>query len=180
MDPAIDDGYLVRRAQDGYVDAYEVLVERYASRAYRVALRLLGNREDAEDVTQDALLAAWRALPGFRAEASFSTWLYRIVTTRALNKATRTARTERLDTVPEPPDRNRGPADRAQQALAADAVSEAVAALPPAQRVAIVLHQFEGLSYGQIADITHSTVPAVRSQLHRARRTLAFTLQDWR
>jgi RNA polymerase sigma-70 factor (ECF subfamily) len=180
MDPAIDDGYLVRRAQDGYVDAYEVLVERYASRAYRVALRLLGNREDAEDVTQDAFLAAWQALPGFRAEASFSTWLYRIVTTRALNKATRTARTEGLDTVPEPPDRNRGPADRVQEALAADAVSEAVAALPPAQRIALVLHQFEGLSYRQIADITHSTVPAVRSHLHRARRTLASTLRDWR
>src|SRR2546430_10677427 len=104
MDPAIDDGYLVRRAQDGYLDAYEVLVERYASRTYRVALRLLGNREDAEDVTQDALLAAWQALPGFRAEASFSTWLYRIVTTRALNEATRTAHTEGLDTIPEPPD----------------------------------------------------------------------------
>ena len=77
-------------------------------------------------------------------------------------------------------DRNRGPADRVQEALAADAVSKAVAALPPAQRVALVLHQFEGLSYRQIADITHSTVPAVRSHLHRARRTLASTLRDWR
>lgn len=180
MDPAIDDAYLVRRAREGYLDAYQALVERHAPRAYRVALRLLGNHEDAEDVTQDALLAAWQALPGFRAEASFSTWLYRIVTTRALNKSTRTARTAALDTTPEPADPGRGPAEQTEQNLIADAITEAIAALPTAQRVALVLHQFEGLSYGEIAEITDSTVATVRSHLHRARRTLATTLQDWR
>lgn len=177
---AIDDTLLVRRAREGCLDAYRTLVERHASRAYRLAFGMLGSREDAEDVTQEALLAAWLALPTFRADASFATWLYRIVTTRVLNKATRTARTRPLDAAPEPADPARGPAEQAEQHLSAAAVAEAVAELPAAQRVALVLYQFEGLSYDDIAEITHSTVPAVRSHLYRARRTLATRLDDWR
>jgi RNA polymerase sigma-70 factor (ECF subfamily) len=180
VDPVVSDAYLVRRTQEGYIDAYEALVSRHAPRAYRVALRLLGNRHDAEDVTQEALIAAWQALPRFRADASFATWLYRIVTTRALNAINRGRRTDSAPTDPELGDAGRGPADQVERAQAADAVVAAVAALPPPQRVALVLHEFEGLSYAQIAEITASTIPAVRSHLHRARRTLASTLRDWR
>jgi RNA polymerase sigma-70 factor (ECF subfamily) len=97
VDPAVGDAYLVRRAQEGYLDAYEALVSRHAPRAYRVALRLLGNPYDVEDVTQDALIAAWQALPGFRGDASFATWLYRIVTTRALNTINRRRRAEPIE-----------------------------------------------------------------------------------
>ncbi|WP_433088779.1 RNA polymerase sigma factor [Dactylosporangium sp. CA-052675] len=175
-----DDTLLVRRAQDGCLDAYRVLVERHAPRAYRAALGVLGNREDAEDVTQEALLAAWLALPGFRGDASFATWLHRIVITRALNKSTRAVWTRPLDAVPEPADPARGPADQAEQHQAAVAVAAAVAGLPAAQRVALVLYQFEGRSYDDIAAITGSTVPAIRSHLYRARRTLATRLHDWR
>jgi RNA polymerase sigma-70 factor (ECF subfamily) len=180
VDPAVGDAYLVRRAQEGYVDAYEALVARHAPRAYRVALRLLGNSHDAEDVTQEALIAAWQALPRFRADASFATWLYRIVTTRALNAINRSRRTDSAPTDSELHDTGRGPADQVERAQTADAVTAAVAALPPPQQLALVLHEFEGLSYAQIAEITASTVPAVRSHLYRARRTLAATLRDWR
>ncbi|WP_433605388.1 RNA polymerase sigma factor [Dactylosporangium sp. CA-139114] len=175
-----DDTMLVRRARDGCLDAYRVLVERHAPRAYRVALGVVGRHEDAEDVTQEALLAAWLALPTFRGDASFATWLHRIVVTRALNRSTRAARTRPLDAMPEPADPARGPAEQAEQHLAAVAVTEAVAGLPAAQRVALVLYQFEGLSYDDIAAITDSTVPAIRSHLYRARRTLATRLHDWR
>ena len=84
--PAVSDAYLVARAQDGYLDAYELLVRRHSAVAYRVALRLTGNHHDAQDVAQEALIAAWQNLAGFRAGSSFSTWLYQIVTRRALNK----------------------------------------------------------------------------------------------
>jgi RNA polymerase sigma-70 factor (ECF subfamily) len=180
VDPAVGDAYLVRRAQEGYLDAFEALVSRHAPRAYRVALRLLGNPHDAEDITQDALIAAWQALPGFRAEASFATWLYRIVTTRALNTINRARRADPLENDAEVPDTRCGPADQVVRTQAADAVTAAIAGLPPPQRAALVLHQFEGLTYAEIAEITASTIPAVRSHLHRARRTLASTLRDWR
>ncbi len=97
MGADVDDGYLVRRAQEGYVDAYAELVDRHGQLAYRVALRLLGNHHDAEDVAQEALVTAWQQLPGFKANSSFSTWLYQIVTRQALNRITRTRTTESLD-----------------------------------------------------------------------------------
>jgi RNA polymerase sigma-70 factor (ECF subfamily) len=174
------DSYLVRRAQEGYLDAYAELVDRHGPLAYRVALRLLGNHHDAEDVAQDALVAAWQQLPGFKASSSFSTWLYRIVTRRALNQITRARTAETLDRLGDVATAAGEPAQDVERELTADAVTAAVAALPPPQRVAIVLHHFEGLPNQDIARITGSTVPAVRSHLFRGRRTLTRTLQEWR
>jgi RNA polymerase sigma-70 factor, ECF subfamily len=175
-----DDTYLVRRAQEGYLDAYAELVDRYGRLAYRVALRLLGNHHDAEDVAQEALVTAWQQLPGFKADSSFSTWLYQIVTRRALNRIQRARSAEPLDLIGDVGDRAPGPADTAARQHTVDAVTDAVTALPPPQRVAIVLHHFEGLSNAEIARITGSTIPAVRSHLFRGRRTLSKTLREWR
>jgi RNA polymerase sigma-70 factor, ECF subfamily len=175
-----EDGYLGRLAQEGYLDAYAELVDRHGGLAYRVALRLLGNHHDAEDVAQDALVAAWQQLPGFKAKSSFSTWLYQIVTRRALNRITRTRTDESLDLLGDVAIAAEEPAREVERDLTVDAVTAAVAALPPPQRVAIVLHHFEGLPNQDIARITGSTVPAVRSHLFRGRRTLTRTLQEWR
>jgi RNA polymerase sigma-70 factor, ECF subfamily len=176
----VDDAFLVQRAREGYLDAYAELVERHGRLAYRVALRLLGNHHDAEDVAQEALVTAWQQLPGFKADSRFSTWLYQIVTRKALNRITRTRAAVSLDLVGEVPDRTPGPADTAARQDTVDAVTDAVIALPPPQRVAIVLHHFEGLSNAEIARITGSTIPAVRSHLYRGRRTLSKTLQEWK
>lgn len=176
----VDDAFLVQRAQEGYLDAYTELVNRHGALAYRVALRMLGNHHDAQDVAQDALVVAWQQLPRFKADASFTTWLYRIVTRRALNRINRTTSSGSLDLLGEVSDDRDDPAHTVQRDLTVDAVTNAVTALPAAQRVAIVLHHFEGLSNAEIAGITGSSVPAVRSHLFRARRTLSNTLAQWR
>ena len=178
--PAVGDGYLVARAQEGYLDAYEMLVQRHSAMAYRVALRLCGNHHDAQDIAQEALIAAWENLARFRANSSFSTWLYQIVTRRALNKVTRGRGADLAGLREEAADPIAGPAAQAERNLAAGAVSDALAALPFAQRAVVVLHHFEGLSYAEVAEVTRSTVPAVRSHLYRARRTLGMKLQEWR
>ncbi|HEY2577764.1 MAG TPA: RNA polymerase sigma factor [Streptosporangiaceae bacterium] len=180
MGADIDDGYLVRRAQEGYVDAYAELVDRHSGLAYRVALRLLGNHHDAEDVAQEALVTAWQQLPRFKANSSFSTWLYRIVTRRALNRINRTRASESLDLLGDVSDAGDEPGQHVERDLTVDAVTDAITALPPPQRVAIVLHHFEGLSNAEIARITGSSIPAVRSHLFRGRRTLSQTLEQWR
>lgn len=180
VDPDVDDATLVRLAQEGYLDAFEGLVERHGDRAYRVALRLVGDPVEAQDLTQDALVAAWEGLPHFRAEAAFSTWLYRIVTTRCLNALRRRRPTRELQEAAVLADDHLGPAESALRGAQADAVARAVGSLPPAQRIPLVLHQFEGLSYAEIAQVTDSTVPAVRSLLFRARRALAEALREWR
>ena len=176
----VGDAYLVRRARDGYLDAFELLVQRHSAMAYRVALRLCGNHHDAQDIAQEALVAAWQNLDRFRAGSSFSTWLYQIVTRRALNKVTRGRGAGSLDLLADVADPAAEPAAQAERNLAADAVTEAVAALPFAQRAVVVLHHFEGLSYTEVAAVTRSTVPAVRSHLFRARRTLGTKLEEWR
>jgi RNA polymerase sigma-70 factor (ECF subfamily) len=176
----VDDGYLVRRAQEGYVDAYAELVDRHAGLAYRVALRLLGNHHDAEDVAQEALVTAWQQLPRFKGTSSFTTWLYQIVTRKALNRISRTRASQSLDLLGDVGDAADEPAQRLERDLTVDAVTDAVTALPPPQRIAIVLRHFEGLSNAEIARITGSSVPAVRSHLFRGRRTLSQTLAEWR
>jgi RNA polymerase sigma-70 factor (ECF subfamily) len=175
-----EDAYLVRQAQEGYLDAYAELVDRYGRLAYRVALRLTGNHHDAEDVAQESLVLAWQQLPGFKGDSSYSTWLYRIVTRRALNRITRTRLADSLDLLGDLASSAQEPGREVERDLTVDAVTAAVAALPPPQRVAIVLHHFEGLPNDEIARITGSTVPAVRSHLYRGRRTLTKTLEEWR
>ena len=180
MGSEVDDAYLVRRAQEGYVDAYAELVDRHGGLAYRVALRLLGNHHDAEDVAQEALVTAWQQLPGFREKSSFPTWLYQIVTRRALNKVSRGRPVSSLDLLPALADPAEEPATQTERNLAVDAVTDALLALPFPQRSVIVLHHFEGLPYAEIASVTGSTEPAVRSHLFRARRVLGRKLEEWR
>lgn len=176
----VDDAYLVARARDGYLHAYELLVQRHSAMAFRVALRLCGNHHDAQDIAQESLIAAWQNLSQFRADSSFSTWLYRIVTRRALNKVSRGRAADSLDLLAGIADPGTEPADQAERNLAVDAVTDALAALPFPQRAVIVLHHLEGLSYAEVAAVTRSTVPAVRSHLFRARRTLGTKLEEWR
>lgn len=178
--PAVEDAYLVARAQEGYLDAYELLVQRHSAMAYRVALRLIGNHHDAQDVAQEALIAAWENLARFRSGSSFSTWLYRIVTRRALNKASRGRTASSLDLLCDVADTTAEPAAETERSLAVDAVTDALLALPFPQRAVVVLHHFEGLSYAEIASVTDSTEPAVRSHLFRARRALGKKLEEWR
>jgi RNA polymerase sigma-70 factor (ECF subfamily) len=180
--PTVGDAYLVARAQDGYIDAYELLVRRHSPGAYRVALRLTGNHHDAQDVAQEALIAAWENLSGFRGGSSFSTWLYQIVTRRALNKLRQghASASASVELAPDAAGLDEEPAVQAERNLAADAVTDALRALPFPQRAAVVLHHFEGLSYAEVARVTGSTEPAVRSHLFRARRALAQKLEEWK
>jgi RNA polymerase sigma-70 factor, ECF subfamily len=179
-EPAVSDGYLVARARDGYLDAYELLVQRHSAMAYRVALRLCGDHYDAQDIAQEAFIAAWQNLDRFRADSSFSTWLYQIVTRRSLNKVSRGRVADLVNLLDEAADPDTEPDARAERNQAVDAVTDALATLPFPQRTVIVLHHFEGLSYAEVAKVTGSSVPAVRSHLFRARRTLGKTLEEWR
>jgi RNA polymerase sigma-70 factor (ECF subfamily) len=179
-EPAVSDGYLVARARDGYLDAYEMLVQRHSAMAYRVALRLCGDHYDAQDIAQEAFIAAWQNLDRFRADSSFSTWLYQIVTRRSLNKVSRGRAADLVNLLDEAADPDTEPDARAERNQAVDAVTGALATLPFPQRTVIVLHHFEGLSYAEVAKVTGSSVPAVRSHLFRARRTLGKTLAEWR
>jgi RNA polymerase sigma-70 factor, ECF subfamily len=177
---AAPDQELVRCSQQGDLQAFDELMRRHAVRAYHVALGLLHDHHDAQDTAQDAFLAAWRGLAGFRGDCEFGTWLYPIVTRLALNKASRRRYTVSLDEVSRSAETRAGPAGAAERAAATRSLRAAVRTLPDAQRSAITLHYLDGLSCARIAAMTRTTVPAVRSHLFRGRRALAVTLGDWR
>jgi RNA polymerase sigma-70 factor (ECF subfamily) len=175
----LEDGWLIERAQRGSTEAFEVLVRRYRDRAYRVALRLVGDQYTAEDIAQDALVAAWRALPEFRRDAAFATWLHSIVLNRARNQLTRTHPTGTLPAeLPTSPTQQ--PADVVQSSCRDHALHAAIRDLPFDLRAPLVLRQFEGRSYEQTAEILGVSISTVRGRIARARRALLMSMRDWR
>ena len=171
------DADLVSRAQAGRLDAFEELVRRHRLGAYRVALRMLGDESDAEDATQDAFVQAWRNLDRFRADAAFSTWMYRIVTNRCLNML----RARRL-TEPLPEDRE-APASRpdriAEGRWQVQDLARAIGRLTPEQRAPLVLRELQGCSYEEIGEALDLSISAVKSRLHRARLELLAAMRPW-
>lgn len=169
-----DDSVLVRWAQDGRSEAFEHLVRRHRVPVYRTALRLTGDTHLADDVAQDAFIAAWESLQLFRADSSFATWLYRIVVNRARNSF-RGRRDVPVDDVPldgfHP-----GADTEAMAREGSQRVLSAIVELPFEQRAPLVLRLFEELTYEEIAQILNISPDAVRGRLHRARHQLAKTL----
>lgn len=159
------------------MDAFEALVRRHRARVYRIALRIVDDPQEAQDVTQDVLIQMWGSLAGFLGGSTFSTWLYRMVVNRSLNHRKRGTRTVPLldDDRPEGTE----PADMVIARQRAAATAAAIAALPKEQRSVFVLHQMEGFSYAEVAAILHVPEPTVRGRLARGRRTLLDQLKDW-
>lgn len=170
-----DEQLLVDRARRGDVAAFETLVRGHHRRMYAVAFRIVRNATDAEDATQDAFVRAWRALPNYRGDAKFSTWLYRITTNVALNKVTR-RREHASDEIPERVSTAADPARRVTDAERLDIVLAALDTLTPEQRATYLLRDVEGLAYEDIAEALGISLSAVKSRLFRARQDLAQAL----
>ncbi|MGP3998865.1 RNA polymerase sigma factor [Streptomyces sp. 8N706] len=179
---ALEDRLLAVRAREGDDDAFSVLVRRHSTPLLALAHHLLGNPTDAEDAVQDAFLSAWRRLPEFRGDATFRTWMYRIVTNRCLN--TRRGRTPvvPLETVPEPATRNgrTAPERAAESDAATTALAQALGRLSSGQRACWVLRELHGLHYEEIAQVMRTSEQTVRGRLFRARRALTKEMGPWR
>jgi RNA polymerase sigma-70 factor (ECF subfamily) len=178
---AASEGTLLARAREGDERAFEQLLRRNQRAAYTLAVRILHDRADAEDACQEAALAAWRRLPGFRGDASFSTWLGRIVVRRSLNIARSRRRAVPLDTVAEPAGPSADtPARRVEGGRAVDALRLALAELTPEQRACWLLREIRGMCYHDVAVAVGASETAVRGRIGRARRQLAEAMQPWR
>ena len=179
MVAVVDDEVLLGAARAGDEEAFSELVRRHQARVYRVALRMLGSDADAQDASQDTFVSAWRALPRFRGDSSVSTWLYRIATNRCLNRLA----SRRPDA---PVDAGElwfdghDPAVVVERRARLDAISLAVARLPDDRRAALVLRDYEGLSYDEIADVLRIGVGAVKSRIHRGRADVLKRTVAWR
>jgi len=167
----VDEKQWIARAQRGDTAAFRLLVEAHRARAYALALRVLRSGADAEEVAQDAFVKAWAALPTFRGDAAFSTWLHRIVWRRALDKlAEARARRRREEAVASdaplhaPPAHESGEGEPFAERL--------LEALSPQQRAAVVLFYFEDRSVAQAALVMGLPENTFKTHLHRARAAL--------
>jgi RNA polymerase sigma-70 factor (ECF subfamily) len=168
----VDEAALVRAARNGDREAFMQLVRAYQAGVRAYARGLLGDREAAEDVAQEAFLRAWRGIGAFRGEAAFATWLYAIARRVALDEVRRPA----VPTVPveqaaELADR------RPDDPVLRGDLERALAALETAQREAFLLVVVLGLSYEEVGDMTGSPAGTVASRVFRARRRLADALR---
>lgn len=171
---ASDDALLVLFAK-GDRGAAADLTQRLAPRALGVAMRMLGNRAEAEDVTQDAMMRLWRMAPDWTpGQAQVSTWLYRVVTNLCIDlKRRQRGGHLDLDAIPEPEDTARSAAEQLQDKARRDALQDALMCLPVRQRQAVVLRHIEELSNPEIAEVMDIGVEAVESLTARAKRGLA-------
>jgi RNA polymerase sigma-70 factor (ECF subfamily) len=179
------DEELVARSVGGDADSFNELILRWERPIYVLAYRTIGREEDARDVCQETFLRAFRALPGFRGQAKFSSWLYRI----ALNLCRDWLRRERRTPLVQPPEgvdlmdlaAAAGPAESIEDLVArkdaARAVERVMARLPEEQRMAIVLKEFHGLTFREIADLVGCPLSTVKTRLYQGltvmRRELA-------
>lgn len=167
----MDEELLIRISQDDQT-AFRELVERHVDRAYALALRILGNAADADDVVQDCLLKVWTNRHRWEfGKAKFSTWLYRVITNRCIDLH-RMPRMGDLEAAPEMPDDREDVVAEMHRADITSLLESALLRLPDQQRIAIVLSYHENLSNAEIADAMGTTVSAVESLLKRGRQHL--------
>jgi RNA polymerase sigma-70 factor (ECF subfamily) len=179
---------LVERVQSGDQAAFGLLVDKYQRKLLRLVMRLVRDPAEAEDVTQEAFIKAYRALPNFRGESAFYTWLYRIGVNTAKNWLVSNGRRMPVvsDIVNEESDgvdeggllRDDETPDRVMMSKQiAATVQAAMDALPEDLRAAITLREIEGLSYEEIAQIMDCPIGTVRSRIFRAREAIASRLR---
>jgi RNA polymerase sigma-70 factor, ECF subfamily len=182
------DQQLVERAQRGDKKAFELLVAKYQRKLGRLLSRFIRDPAEVEDVAQEAFIKAYRALPSFRGESAFYTWLYRIGINTAKNYLVALGRraptttefdseeAENFDDGDQLRDVNT-PENELMSKQIAQTVNDTMEALPEELRTAIVLREIDGLSYEEIAAVMNCPIGTVRSRIFRARETIADRLR---
>jgi RNA polymerase sigma-70 factor (ECF subfamily) len=168
---------LVQQAQHGDADAFGQLVTYYQRTVYNIAYRLTGNRQEAEDVAQEAFVKTYQALDRFDAQRPFEPWLYRITTNTALNWIKRRRPESELEEEIPPDSTTPNPEAQAITAETTDRLRAAISNLPPDYRVVIELRHFQGLSYREMSEALDVPLSDVKSWLFRARRKLRKVLE---
>src|SRR3954469_12149206 len=169
------DEELVARSKGGDADSFNQLIRRWERPIYALAYRVIGREEDARDVCQETFLRAFRALPGFKGQAKFSSWLYRI----ALNLCRDWIRRQRRAPVMQMPEgidpgelmAERGPVESIETLVSrrqlSGFVEEAMALLPEEQRTAIILKEYHGMTFQEIADMQGCPLSTVKTRLYQ-------------
>ena len=165
---------LISRARGGDREAFGALVEQYRDNVYRLAYRMCGNAYDADEAAQEAFVAAWRALPNFRGDAKFSTWLYRLTTNAAIDVMRREKRHQTVGDgeMVDLADDADSPQETVERTEQQEAVQKALATLSEEYREVLLLRYMEELDYAEIAEVLQLPSGTVKSRISRGRKQL--------
>ena len=179
---------IIREVQNGNVNAFEGIVREFEKNVYNIALRMSGSREDALDISQEAFIKAYHALPSFRGESRFSVWLYRIVSNTCLDFLRDRKRRAEVSLSVEGdegeteqtqiPDETLSPERLYERKLTREALRRGLMSLPEDQRKILLLREIEGLSYEEIGQVLSLESGTVKSRIFRARRKLCEFLAE--
>ncbi len=180
---------LIEQLKEGDQSAFKLIVDTWKDMVYNTALSIVQQAEDAEDVTQEVFVQVFQSIEGFKRESKFSTWLYRITLSKAMDHERRKKRKKRFgfvkslfgegsEIVVHPPDFNH-PGVNLDNKEKAATLFKAMNGLPENQRIAFTLNKVEGLSYQEISEVMETSVSAVESLLHRAKSNLRKELKDY-
>lgn len=175
---------IIAQAQNGDQDAFGALVDRYQKFVWNVALRMIGDSDEAEDIAQDVFVTVWKKLPQFAGASAFSSWLYRITINRTLNgvkkEAVRRKNAGQLaqELAGGGSEFFSDPAYLSEKAECRTRLSELLEQLAPDRRMAVILREIEGLNYVEIAEATGAPVGTVRSRIARGRKDLEYLMGE--
>lgn len=175
------DEILIEKSKNGDLEAFELLVRRYESKVYTVAYRFLGNYADASDLAQETFLRLYQALPGFRGQSSFMTWLYRITANACRDEIRRQRRynvvsldvetgTNGTQAISQVPSRDPSPEEAVEQKEFNEMVQKCLSTLSEEHRLVLVMREIQGMAYEEIADVLNCSLGTVKSRLSRARQ----------
>ena len=181
----LDENKLISRASGGDPSAFNQLMGMHEKRMYAVALRMCGNREDAQDCLQEAMLRVYRAIGGFKGQSSFGTWVYRITMNTCLDELRRKKNKQNvsfdnlLDQGWSPADDSASPEKKVMQIEMRKSISTSIQELPEDMRSAIIMRDIHGYSYDEIADILGVNVGTIKSRISRGREKLREKLSNF-
>ena len=177
----VNERILITRAQGGDPAAFEALVNQHARYVYNLALRLVHDPQEAENLSQEAFIRVWKGLPGFRGEARFTTWLYQIVTHLFYNRLpslrTELAALDADEMAMNLPDERPMLEDQVLSHELRQALHSALENLPESYRLLLTLRHMQELSYEEIASVTGMPLGTVKTGIHRARQQLRLRLE---
>lgn len=176
-----EDAQLVIASKNGDQDAFSLLVQRYQRRVFNLVFRMLQNYEEANEITQDAFLAAWQGLRAFRGEARFSTWLYRIAYNCALKQLDVRKRDQALHLAlqaEQVPDDEHHTA-HLEMLDNQEMVQEQLSRLPPKYRIVLILRHLQDMTYEEMAEVLTVPIGTIKTHLFRARNLLKERLQTF-
>lgn len=175
--------FLLRKAKNGDVEAFEKLIEGCQKRVFNIALRMLGNPDDASEMSQEVFIKIFRSLDGFKENSSFYTWVYRITTNICLDELRKRKNSQVIsldETIsikdnelkPQVEDKSPTPDIEAEKKELRRVVNSAIKSLPEEHKIVVVLRDIQGFSYEEIAKILNCPEGTVKSRINRARQSL--------